>query len=97
MLEIAIDMNVTTKTKAFLLTLFTTVGMFCCKDSSNYLYVEAILDAICNVDKNLVYTAIKIRTYENDMWDNLMEKNTQQLAATFKKKYEEYYLKKKSK
>lgn len=97
MLEIAIEMNVTTKTKAFLLTLFTTVGMFCCKDSNNYLYVEAILEAICNVDKNLVYTAIKIRTYENDMWDDLMEKNTQRLAATFKKKYEEHYLIKKSK
>lgn len=90
MLEISIDMHVTTKTQAFLLTLFTTVGMYCCKESANYAYVEAVLQAIQKVDKNLVYTAIKIRTYENDMWDGLLDKNTQYLVATFRKKYEEY-------
>ncbi len=95
MLEISIDMNVTTKTQTFLLTLFTTVGMYCCKENSNYVYAEAILEAIQNVDRNLVYTAIKIRTYENDMWDTLLEKNTQQLALAFRKRYEDYQKKKK--
>ncbi len=89
MLEVSIDMHVTTKTQAFLLTLFTTVGMYSCKESINFVYVQAILQAIQKVDKNLVYTAIKIRTYENDMWDGLLE-NTQDLAATFRKKYEDY-------
>ena len=83
-------MNVSTKTQAFLLTLFTTVGMYCCKESINYVFVEAILEAIQDVDRELVYTAIKIRTYENDMWDGLLDKNTQQLAQKFKKKYEDY-------
>ena len=90
MLQISIDMNVSTKTQAFLLTLFTTVGMYCCKESINYIFIEEILEAIQGVDKELVYTAIKIRTYENDMWDSLLDKNTQQLAQKFKKKYEEY-------
>lgn len=90
MLEISRDMNVSTKTQAFLLTLFTTVGMYCCKESINYIFIDNILEAIHSVDKELVFTAIKIRTYENDMWDSLLDQNTQQLANKFKKKYEDY-------
>lgn len=89
MLDISIDMNISTKTQTFLLTLFVTVGMFCCKENANLVYLELILSAINDVDPNLVYTAIKIRTYENDMWDDLLEKNTQKLATKFKKVYDE--------
>ncbi|MBQ8279121.1 MAG: hypothetical protein IJZ23_04715 [Roseburia sp.] len=90
MLEISMDMNISTKTQTFLLTLFTTVGMYCCMQSMNYVYIDAILEAIQRADKNLVYTAIKIRTYENDMWDNLFDKKTQALATSFRKRYEEH-------
>lgn len=90
MLEIAKDMNITRKTETFLLTLFTTVGTYCCKEINNYVYIDLVLEAICKVPRNLVYTAIKIRTYENDMWDELLDNKTQQLSREFKKKYEEY-------
>lgn len=90
MLDISIDMGVSTKTKTFLLTLFTTVGMFCCKQSINYIYIESILCAIEKVESKFVYTALKIRTYENDMWDGLLDGSTQPLASTFKKKYEDH-------
>ena len=90
MLDISIEMKVSTKTQAFLLTLFTTVGMYCCKDAANYVHIESILKSIEKIDKNLIYTAIKIRTYENDMWDSLFENNTRNLSSIFKKKYEEH-------
>lgn len=96
MLEISVDMNVTTKTQAFLLTLFTTVGMYCCKEPATLTYVEEIIQAIQYMDKHLVYTAIKIRTYENDMWDNLFDKKTPQLSSDFRKAYDEYLKKRKS-
>lgn len=89
MLDISIDMNISTTTQTFLLTLFTTVGMFCCKENANLVYLDLILQAISKVQPNLVYTAIKIRTYENDMWDDLLEKETQRLASKFLKEYEE--------
>lgn len=90
MLEIAVDMNVTIKTQTFLLTLFTTVGMYCCKEPATLLYVELILQAIEHMDKQLVYTAIKIHTCENDMWDDLFDKKTSELAAAFRKTYDTY-------
>ena len=90
MLDISIEMKVSTKTQAFLLTLFTTVGMYCCKDAANYVHIESILKSIEKIDKNLIYTAIKIRTYEKDMWDSLLENNTRNLSSIFKKKYEEH-------
>lgn len=90
LLEISREMNVSTKTQTFLLTLFTTVGMYCCMDFNNYIFIDNILDAIQSVDKKLVYTAIKIRTYENDMWDGLLNQNTQQMTNEFKRKYEEH-------
>ncbi len=94
MLEIAIELQVSMKTQAFLMTLFTTIGTYCCKDSYNYVYIDLILKAIQQVDKNIVYTAIRIRTYENDMWDELFDKKTKQLTTSFRKKYDDYKQKK---
>lgn len=90
MLDISIDMNISTKTQTFLLTLFTIVGMYCCKDAKNHHHIGKILEALAKVDKRLVYTAIKIRTYENDMWDSLFDKNTERLSKDFRKRYDEY-------
>ena len=64
--------------------------MYCCKPRINAQYIDAILESIQYVDSKLVYTAIKIRTYENDMWDTLFERDTQHLAAAFRSKYENY-------
>ena len=89
MLDISIDLNVSTKTQTFLLTLFTTVGMFCCKDNTNRSYLRKILESIEKVDGKLVESAIKIRTYENSMWDNLLD-NTQRVSNQFRKEYKQF-------
>lgn len=89
MLDISIDLNVSTKTQTFLLTLFTTVGMFCCKDNTNRFYLHKILESIEKVDGKLVESAIKIRTYENSMWDNLLD-NTQRVSNQFRKEYKQF-------
>ena len=90
MLELSMDMDVSTKTQVFILTLFTTVGMFCCKDPVNLGHINVVLSAIEKVDKRMIYTAIKMRTYENDMWDDLLDKRTKELTGTFKEKYDEH-------
>jgi len=75
------------------LTLFTTVGMYCCKKKVNKInktYVTKILKIIKNTDKADVYTSIKIRTYENDMWDSLFEKETEYVKTEFIKAYNNF-------
>lgn len=89
MLDISIKLQVSRTTIVFLLTLFTTVGMYCFVDANYYTYLDDILNAIKNVDKNLVYTAVNIRTYENDMWNNLLNGNVKNCAKMFKEKYDE--------
>ncbi len=88
MLEIARKMNVSCKTETFIVTLFTTVGMYCFKESSYAVYREFVFDSIKKVQKDVVYTAIEIRTYENNMWDSLMDNNTQRFVKEFKKEYD---------
>lgn len=93
MLEISKEMNISQKTQIFILTLFTTVGMYCCKKKVNKInmnYVSKILQIIKNVDKTDVYTSIKIRTYENDMWDSLFEKETEYVRNEFLKLYNNF-------
>ena len=53
-------------------------------------YVSKILQIIKNVDKTDVYTSIKIRTYENDMWDSLFEKETEYVRNEFLKLYNNF-------
>ena len=90
MLDLSKEMEVSKKTYIFILTLFTTVGMFCCKEKSNYLYLNNILSAIKIEEASIIYTALKIRTFENDMWDELLENKTRQLGGNFKREYEKY-------
>ena len=82
-------MEVTFKTQTFLLTLFTTVGTYCCKENKNRLYLQKIMDCIKNEKKDMVYTAIRLRTSENDMWNDLFENQTEQLTKNFIKQFEE--------
>ena len=90
MLDMSIDMEVSAKTKIFIMTLFTTVGMYCYKKNAGLAYVNNVLTAIERVDSNIVYTAIRLRTYENDMWDSLFEKDTKRLKTLFKNRYVEH-------
>ena len=82
-------MEVTSKTQTYLLTLFTTVGTYCCKESKNQLYLNKILDCIKNEDREKIYTAIRLRTSENDMWNDLFENRTEKLTKQFLKQFDE--------
>lgn len=83
-------MEVTFKTQTFLLTLFTTVGTYCCKENKNQLYLQKIMECIKNESKDSIYIAIRLRTSENDMWNELFENQTEQLTKKFIKKFEDY-------
>lgn len=81
-------MEISFKTQIFILTLFTTVGTYCCKENKNRLYLLKVLDYIKNEDKDKIYTAIRLRTSENDMWDDLFDNQTEQLTKKFLKQYD---------
>lgn len=96
MLQIAKEMKVSQKTQIFILTLFTTVGMYCCKRNVNKInknHINEILYIIKDVDKDDINTSIKIRTYENDMWDSLFEKETEYVKNEFLKAYDNFHKK----
>ena len=93
MLQISKEMKISQKTQIFILTLFTTVGMYCCKRNVNKInkkHVNEILYIIKDVNEDDVKTSIKIRTYENDMWDTLFEKETAHVKKQFINEYDEY-------
>lgn len=83
-------MEVSFTTQTFLLTLFTTVGTYCCKENRNQLYLQKIMECIKNESKESIHIAIRLRTSENDMWNDLYENQTEQLTKKFIRKFEEY-------
>ena len=72
-----------------MLTLFTTVGTYCCKDASHSLHLKKILNCIRTVDIEKIKTAVLLRTGENDIWDDLFDDNTEKLTAQFMRKVSE--------
>ncbi|HCC04088.1 MAG TPA: hypothetical protein DEP51_04455 [Clostridiales bacterium] len=83
--KIAKNMEISEKTIVFIMTLFTTVGTFCCKDPKYIGYLNKILGVLKNDEYGRIKTAIELRTRENNMWDKLFEGNTQQLTQKFLK------------
>lgn len=81
--RIAENMQVSEKTLIFIMTLFTTVGTYCCKQANYKPYLDEIMKVLKNVDYMRIKTAIELRTNENTMWDNLYENNTKQLTKKF--------------
>lgn len=76
LLEAAKIMGASEKTLTFIYTLFTTVGMYCCKQGKkNNVVLKEVLDVLEKDDRGYVGTAITIRTFENDMWDELLDNN----------------------
>lgn len=82
------NMEVSAKTQIFILTLFTTVGTFCCKDNKNGIYLQKVLECIKNENDEKIKTAIKLRTSENTMWNDLFNNQTEQLTKKFMKQLE---------
>ena len=69
----------------FMLTLFTTVGSYCCKDTSYLHYRDAIIDSIKDESIERIKIAVSLRTSENDMWNDLYDNRTEYLTKEFLK------------
>lgn len=83
--KIAQNMDISEKTLVFIMTLFTTVGTYCCKDAKYKGYQNKILGILIKEDYGRIKTAIELRTKENNMWDKLFEGQTQSLTQKFLK------------
>lgn len=83
--KIAKNMDISEKTLVFIMTLFTTVGTYCCKDARYKGYQNKILGILIKEDYGRIKTAIELRTKENNMWDKLFEGQTQLLTQKFLK------------
>lgn len=66
-------MEISTKTKIFIMTLFTTIGSYCQSDKSLYIYGDKIIQTILRENKDIVKTAVELRTHKNNMWEELMK------------------------
>lgn len=85
---LAKKMDISKKTQMFLLTLFTTVGSYCCKDPSYKHFRDSIVDSIKDESVERVRIAVSLRTSENDMWNDLYENRTEQLTKEFLRAFE---------
>lgn len=83
--KIAQNMDISKKTLVFMMTLFTTVGTYCCKDARYKGYQNKILSILIEDEYGRIKTAIELRTKENNMWDKLFEGQTQSLTQEFLK------------
>lgn len=81
--RIAQNMQISEKTLIFIMTLFTTVGTYCCKDIKHQKYLDKILGVLKNEEYIRIKTAIELRTNENTMWDKLYNNKTKELTKKF--------------
>ena len=81
--NISKKMLVSEKTLTFILTLFTTVGTFCCKDPGYFQVRKVIITGIKQEQFCKIETAIHLRTSENDSWNELFENRTSELTTMF--------------
>lgn len=86
--DISTKMKTSITTQVFIVTLFTTVGAFCCKDAKLYPFRNRIIEKL-NVPMETIETAAKLRTCESDTWNDLFENKTEQLTNEFLKVYRE--------
>lgn len=85
--SISCQMEISHQTRMFMLTLFPTVGAFCCKNSRYNSFCDSLINGIKFEDVNNVETAVRLRTSENDMWNTLYEGRTEELTEKFMNKY----------
>ena len=81
--NISEKMDISSKTLTFILTLFTTVGMYCCKDNKNTGFLLRIYAGFKEEDFEKLNVAVSIRTSENDTWNDLFEGRTEELRKKF--------------
>ena len=85
--KISKKMEVSEKTLTFSLTLFTTVGMYCCKKPAYRGFLYKIYSGLKGVEIEKLKVAVDIRTSENDTWNDLFDKKTDELRAVFLREY----------
>ncbi len=85
--KISKSLSISDKTLAFIMTLFTTVGTYSCKNPKFYRYRSIIIDALLEEDELVINTAIKLRTSENNNWNELFDNKTEELTKEFLKAY----------
>jgi len=81
--HIAEKMEISQKTLTFLLTLFTTIGTYCCKSAGLTSFRKQIIKSIQSADIHSIQTAISLRTSENDTWNDLYDNQTDILTKKF--------------
>lgn len=74
----------------FMLTLFTTVGTYCCKDPHYTVYFNKILEGIADESTERIKIAVSLRTSENDMWNDLYDGKTTALTREFVARFSRY-------
>ena len=82
-------MEISHKTRMFMLTLFPTVGAYCCKNPAYSKYCNKIIEAIQKEPPINVETAVRLRTSENDMWNSLYDGKTDEFTNKFMVKYKQ--------
>ena len=92
--KISKAMEISPKTLTFILTLFTTVGTFCCKNVAYKRYLNKVLEGISTENVSKIKTAINLRTSENDTWNHLFDNNTIELSNKFVSEFEKANAKK---
>lgn len=81
-------MNTSVTTQIFIVTLFTTIGAYCCKNVKLYPFRNRIIENF-NAPIETIETAAKLRTCESDMWNELFDNKTEKLTSEFLKAYKE--------
>lgn len=81
--NISEKMDISSKTLTFITTLFTTVGMYCCKEKKNKGFLYRIYNGLKEEDFGKLEIAVSIRTSENDTWNDLFDGRTNELRKTF--------------
>jgi hypothetical protein len=81
------SLSISNKTLVFIMTLFTTVGTYCCKDPKVYKYRDIIIDALLDEEESIINTAIKLRISENDTWNELFDNKTKEYTNEFLQAY----------
>ncbi len=85
LLYLSKQLQVSQKTHMFLLTLFTTIGAYCCKEQKYKRYLTYINKGIKDEAIEDIKVAASLRTSENDMWNKLFDNRTAELTETFVK------------
>lgn len=83
LLSISKKMDIGSTTKIFMLTLFTTVGPFCCLTQQYKQYLAKVISCIQDESIERVRVALSLRTVENDIWNDLYDNQTKELTAQF--------------